>query len=233
MATRINPATMSLIAEVLNERLRQQEAVPDLAERYQRGEQSQAAASLILEGITRRSDELHQLPPPGFPGSSVVPWPLDADNPRADLPVRDGFVAAMAMLLGEVEHLDRMVADGALVFCAGGHLVWRDEAAVDVEGNEVCPACAAERKIAYVHEPDTVARFLRARCERASDSMVPVKDLYAAYEKWFFKSPDVPSHLRKLSLVAFCKSIAGTDWIKERRAFGSAYWIGLRLREEV
>lgn len=233
MATRINPAAMAVIAEVLNERLRQQEAVPDLAERYQRGEQSQAAASLILEGITRRSDELHQLPPPGFPGSSAVPWPLAADNSQVDLPVRDGLVAAMAMLLGEVERLDRMVADGALVLCAGGHLVWRDEAAVDVEGNEVCPACAAERDLAYQYEPDTVARFIRERCERDPNSMVPVRDLYEAYEAWRVKVLGVDGpHLRR-SMVAFRKDIAGEGWIKELRAFGQAFIKGLRLLEEV
>lgn len=233
MATRINPAAMAVIAEVLNERLRQLEAVPDLADRYQRGEESQAAASLILEGITRRSDELHQLPPPGFPGSSAVPWPLAVDNPRADLPVRDGLVAAMAMLLGEIVRLDRMVAEGALVRCAGGHLVWRDEAAVDVEGNEVCPACAVEREIAYAHEPDTVARFLRERCERVTDFAVSVKELYAAYEVWTPVGFDVNKLIRKMPLVEFCKALVGTGWIKERKVFGQPFFLGLRLLEEV
>ncbi len=230
--------TMTLLAEVLDERAKQiaMGFTPEHDDAAQRGELAQAAAAQILAAITHHAVELAQLPPPGFPGSAAVPWP--DENEYAEKvplrPVRRGYIVAITMLLAEVERLDRLREAGGLEYCGGcGALVWKDEAVVDIEGVVLCPVCAEEdgREIAYAHEPNSVARFLRERCDRNPEASETAADLYAAYRDWYDGQPEA-SEKRVRTKMAFGLTLSELPWIVRVQAFGSAHFAGLRLRRE-
>lgn len=233
----IPKATMTLLAEVLDERAKQiaKGYTPEHDDAHQRGELAQAAAWKIMMAIELHGAELSVTPPRGFPGSAAVPWPWPDDEGRVPVPpVRRGYIVAITMLLAEVERLDRLREAGELEYCGGcGALVWKDDAVVDVEGVVLCPLCAEEngREIAYAHEPNSVARFLRERCDRNPEASETAADLYAAYRDWYDGQHEASEkHVR--TQMAFGLTLRELPWITGVRAFGSMHWKGLSLRRE-
>lgn len=228
----IPKATMTLLAEVLDERAKQisKGYTPEHDDAHQHGELVMGAAAVALAAAERQADELHQFLPKGFPGSGDVPWPWGGEY--VDLvshrPVRRGLIVAITMLLDEVERLDRLRDAGEIEYCGGcGALVWKDEAVVDVEGVVLCPECAAGSEVAYANEPDPVARFLRERCDRNPEASETVADLYAAYEDW--ASLDPTFHM---TCVVFSRNLQALPWIMKVQAFGAAHFKGVHLRRE-
>ncbi|MGD9643889.1 MAG: hypothetical protein AB7V08_14265 [Elusimicrobiales bacterium] len=234
----IPKATMTLLAEVLDERAKQiaMGFIPEHDDAAQRGELAQAAAAQILASITRYGDELVELPPPGFPGSAAVKWPaVDEQAEKVSRrPVRRGYIVAITMLLAEVERIDRLREAGELEYCDGcGALVWKDDAVVDVEGVVLCPLCAGEdgREIAYAHEPDPVARFLRERCDRDPDGHETASDLYTAFHAYCVEQHGDDEKALK-SIRVFSLQLQELPWITKVHAFGAFHYKGLRLRRE-
>lgn len=234
----IPKATMTLLAEVLDERAKQiaMGFTPEHDDAAQRGELAQAAAAQILAAITHHAVELAQLPPPGFPGSAAVPWP--DENEYAEKvplrPVRRGYIVAITMLLAEVERLDRLREAGDLEYCGGcGALVWKDEAVVDIEGVVLCPVCAEEngREIAYAHEPNSVDRFLRERCDRNPGASETASDLYTAFRA-FCVEQDGDDEKALQTIRTFSLQLQAMPWITKIQAFGAYHYKGLCLRRE-
>lgn len=233
----IPKATMTLLAEVLDERAKQiaDGYTPELDDSHQRGELAQAAAERSLAAVEGLCDELHAQPPKNFPGDERI-WPF-VDRPagvptRGEKTVRQNLISAAALCLAEIERLDRLREAGEIDYCENGHLVWHDEAVVDVEGVVLCPVCADEdgREIAYAHEPDEVARFLRERCDRDPAGHETEADVYMAYLDWLSRQSE--THGKHLSQVNFGLRLAGISWITGVTAFGTVHWKGLRLRRE-
>jgi len=226
----IPKATMTLLAEVLDERARQISKGYTLEhdDAHQRGELVQVAAAMSLAAITKHEHELNQSVPPGFPGSGVVPYPCMTPDLIPDYPVRRSLLVAATLLLAEVERLDRLRDAGEIEYCGGcGALVWKDEAVVDVGGVVLCPECAAGSEIAYANEPDPVARFLRERCDRNPEASETVANLYAAYEDWASLDPTF-----RMTCVVFSLNLQALPWIMKVQAFGAAHFKGVHLRRE-
>ncbi len=225
--------TMALLAEILDERMKQiaKGFTPEHDDAHLHGELAQAAATLALSAVANHSDELHMSAPIGFPGYMAVAWPLMDADISPDKTVRQFCIAGIAMLLAEVERLDRARDAGAIVSCECGRLAWTDETVVDVDGVVLCPECAAGREIAYAHEPDTVARFLRERCDRDPQASETATDLYAAYRDWHAGQADAGEKFIRTRL-AFAKEVQALPWVIEVQAFGTKHWKGLRLRRE-
>jgi len=232
----IPPTTMTLLAEILDERMRQigMGFTLEHDDCHQKGELAQAAAALCLKAIVRQEDELRLSVPPGFPGSAAVPWPEKAVDPETpNYPVRQGLIVAIAMLLAEVERLDRLRDAGEIEYCGGcGALVWWDETVVDVEGEVLCPACAHGRKIAYAHEPNFVARFLRERCESTPEASEKAAVLYAAFQTWCVGAAHFNPRYQITQRV-FRKILESRHRTLTVYAPSGTYYVGLRLRREV
>uniref|UniRef100_I2Q2Q6 Uncharacterized protein n=1 Tax=Desulfovibrio sp. U5L TaxID=596152 RepID=I2Q2Q6_9BACT len=229
--TTIPTHTMTLLAEVLDERMRQIAKGYTLEhdDAHQRGELSQGAAALVFRALARHEAELDMPVPLGFPAIDDI-WPFgDAGTP--DKPVRACLLAAIAMLLAEVERLDRLREAGAIAYCGCGRLVWRDETVVDVESVVLCPECAPGHDIAYAHEPNSIARFLRERCDRTPEGSETAADLYAAYRDWYDTQPEASEkHVRPM--MVFGLELQALPWITGVQAFGAKYWKGVALRRE-
>ncbi|MGE4536523.1 MAG: hypothetical protein AB7D37_05550 [Desulfovibrio sp.] len=227
----IPKATMTLLAEVLDERAKQiaKGFTAEVDDAWQKGELAQAAASLALSSICLHADELHLPRPLGHPGYMSIPaWPLMDANLDPGKPARAAYLAAASLLIAEVERLDRMRDAGEIEYCGScGALVWKDEAVVDVEGVVLCPECAAGSEVAYANEPDPVARFLRERCDRNPEASETVADLYAAYEDWASLDPTF-----RMTCVVFSRNLQALPWIMKVQAFGAAHFKGVHLRRE-
>jgi len=228
----ISKDTMGILAEVLDERMKQigKGFDPDLDDGHRRGELAQAGAALALAAITRQESELRQALPTGFPGP--IPWPFgDAlENETPNKPVRAGLIVAVAMLVAEVERLDRLHASGQLEYCEGGHLVWADDAISDGEGVVFCPACAAEQGVALAQDTDPVSRFLRDCCDRSTQARVTAKDLYEAFQRWCREVAGIPDD-GIMPIKLFSDELGERPFTEQVRAFGEIYWFGLELRE--
>lgn len=231
----IPPTTMTLLAEILDERMKQlgQGYTPEHDDALQHGELAQAAAFLALAACEVHAGELEISPPAGFPGARGVPWPLPNDGINTQQSVRKFLLSGATMLLAEVERLDRLRAAGEIEYCGGcGALVWWDAAVVDVEGEILCPACAHGCEIAYTHEPDPVAQFLSDCCDRNPEASETAKDLYAAFRAWRADAGDIDPKFWMTQHV-FGKRLQRRSWIMRVQAFGMTRYRGLCLRQEV
>lgn len=229
----IPPTTMTLLAEILDERMKQlgQGYTPEHDDALQHGELAQAAAFLALAACEVHAGELEISPPAGFPGARGVPWPLPNDGINTQQSVRKFLLSGATMLLAEIERLDRLRAAGEIEYCGGcGALVWRDAAVVDVEGEVLCPACAHGCEIAYAHEPDPVARFLRECCDRNPEASETARVLYAGFQDWCETVAGIFDK-DQLSALAFGQRLDTFPWISRVKAFGTVHYRGLCLRE--
>ena len=137
----ISKQSMAVLADVLNERAKQSPEGPGAAGFAEDGlaeaELAEAGAAMAMLAADRLNQTLNGYPPDDR-ALDLYPQLL-GDMP--EMPVREALITAIVFLVAGVERIDRLAADGEIVFCACGHVVSADEA-VDCVDAMLCPGCA-------------------------------------------------------------------------------------------
>lgn len=138
------------IRDVIAERLRQQaeegfDAAHD--DKYTEGELAAAAASYV--DFASYSDDTRAR----YTGRVVTGWPWAADwwKPKSR---RQDLVRAGALILAEIERLDRAAQETAIATCeACGHAIQEGEAYLPSAATPLCAACAPTYQ-SLIDEPE-------------------------------------------------------------------------------
>lgn len=138
------------IRDVIAERLRQQSEEgfdPAHDDKYTEGELSAAAASYAE--FASYSDDTRER----YTGRIVTGWPWAADwwKPKTR---RQDLVRAAALIVAEIERLDRAAEDTAIATCeACGHAIQEGEAYLPSPATPLCAECAPTFQ-ALIDEPE-------------------------------------------------------------------------------
>jgi len=138
------------IRDVIAERLRQQSEEgfdPAHDDKYTEGELSAAAASYAE--FASYSDDTRER----YTGRVVTGWPWAADwwKPKTR---RQDLVRAAALIIAEIERLDRAAEETAIATCeACGHAIQEGEAYLPSPATPLCAECAPTFQ-ALIDEPE-------------------------------------------------------------------------------
>lgn len=224
----ISRQTMAVLADVLNERMKQvaKGYTADHDDAHNSAELADAGAAMAMQASDRLNSELHGYAPEDKAADS---WP-EMWGPMPEKPVREALVISIALLVAEVERVDRLKADGEIVFCDCGHVADADEA-VDCEDAMLCQACSLQDPSL---ESDPIRNFLQDRCEFNADAEESAEDFYAAFSAWLESEQEAGREKgRCMSAMAFGESLKiWRGLIKRIQKEGAVVYRGIEICEE-